>query len=235
MSSSFPPLAQVQWPKTYRIIRSVFPPIDLFEDIADPADWELIARAEAKTNPRLAESIGSLDQVPVERRISGPGASLVMAPFVHCSPDRPSRFSDGGYGVYYAGDQPEVALFETMHHHGRLMARTAEPPGWTSGFRELIGSIDAQLHDVRGSGHNAMLNRDSYAEPQALAKELRHANADGIVYPSIWYAGGQCVAIFWPDVVTVPLQGRHFTYHWNGHQVDYIKDLTSRDVFAVEL
>ncbi|MGY9056570.1 MAG: RES domain-containing protein, partial [Alphaproteobacteria bacterium] len=33
----------------------------------------------------------------------------------------------------------------------------------------------------------------------------------------------------------VPLRGRHFTYHWNGHQVDYIKDLTSRDVFAVEL
>ena len=32
------PLAQVDWPGAVRIIRSLFPPIDLFEDIADPAE-----------------------------------------------------------------------------------------------------------------------------------------------------------------------------------------------------
>ena len=38
----------------------MYPPIDLFEDIADPADWELIAAAEAKTNPRVREEIGAI-------------------------------------------------------------------------------------------------------------------------------------------------------------------------------
>ncbi len=38
-----------------RIIRSLYPPIDLFENIADPADWPLRTSAEPKTNPLLME------------------------------------------------------------------------------------------------------------------------------------------------------------------------------------
>ena len=71
-----------------------------------------------------------------------------MAPFVHTSLDRPSRFTDGSFGVYYAGDCLEVALFETIHHHQKFMAATDEPAGWTSDFRELVGSVDADLHDI---------------------------------------------------------------------------------------
>ncbi len=96
------PVRRVTWPRTVRIIRSIHPPIDLFEDIADPADWEALASAEAKFNPRIRDSIGDLSKVPVARRVTGPGASWVMAPFVHCSPLRPGRFSDGSYGLYYA-------------------------------------------------------------------------------------------------------------------------------------
>ena len=71
----------LEWKGAVRIIRSLFPPIDLFEDIADPADWPLLIAAEQKTNPRLMETIGHLDLVPSERRVSGPGASWLMAPF----------------------------------------------------------------------------------------------------------------------------------------------------------
>jgi hypothetical protein len=67
------PISQIRWHGAVRIIRSVFPPIDLFEDIADPADWPLIISAEQKTNPRLMETIGNIDLVPKERRIAGPG------------------------------------------------------------------------------------------------------------------------------------------------------------------
>jgi hypothetical protein len=54
-----------------QIVRSIYPPIDLFEDIADPADWPLLISAEQKINPRLMENIGNLDLVPVGRRIGG--------------------------------------------------------------------------------------------------------------------------------------------------------------------
>ena len=66
------PVSKVRWRSSVRIIRSIFPPIDLFEDIADPADWPLIISAEQKTNPRLMETIGNLDLVPEKRRVAGP-------------------------------------------------------------------------------------------------------------------------------------------------------------------
>ena len=148
---SDPAVIDVAWPGAVRIIRSRFPPIDLFEDIADPRDWPLIIAAEMKTNPRLAQSVGSLDLVPPDRRVSGQGASYLMAPFTHVSTDRPTQFSDGSFGVLYAGDSFEVALAETIFHHGRFMAATNEPAGWTSQFRELVLTVDARLHDLRGS------------------------------------------------------------------------------------
>jgi hypothetical protein len=38
------PVRRVAWSRTVRIIRTIHPPIDLFEDIADPADWAALAR-----------------------------------------------------------------------------------------------------------------------------------------------------------------------------------------------
>ena len=112
---------RVTWPRTVRIIRSIYPPIALFEDIADPADWEAVASAEAKFNPRIRDSIGDLSKVPVARRVTGPGASWVMAPFVHCSPLRPGRFSDGSFGLYYAGDRTEVAIADEVASAAELV------------------------------------------------------------------------------------------------------------------
>ena len=139
------PVVEVEWRGAVRIIRSIFPPIDLFEDIADPRDWEALAAVEEKTNPRVRGVIGDLAKVPKHRRVGGPNASYLMAPFVHCSPLRPGRFTDGSYGLYYAGDSEDVAIAETIHHHQRFMAATREAPGWTSDFRVLVGAVDADL------------------------------------------------------------------------------------------
>src|SRR5947209_18275308 len=91
---------RLRWTPGYRIIRTIYPPVDLFEDIADPADWELLASAEAKLNPRIRDEVGTLALVPPDRRIAGPTASIAMGAFTHVSLDRPSRFSDGSYGVW---------------------------------------------------------------------------------------------------------------------------------------
>ena len=136
------PVIDVNWRGAVRIIRSAFPPIDLFEDIADPADWPLLISAEQKTNPRLMENLGNLDLVPPRRRVGGPGATYLMAPFTHVSRDRPSRFSEGRFGVLYVADVFETALHETMFHHAKFMARTREPAGWTSQFREIVLDIE---------------------------------------------------------------------------------------------
>ncbi len=229
------PTAKVEWRGAVRIIRSVYPPIDLFEDIADPADWPLLISAEQKTNPRLMDTIGNIDLVPPERRVGGPGASYLMASFTHVSTDRPSRFSDGSYGVLYVGNQFEVALLETTHHHARFMAQTNESPGWASQFREIVLTVEASLHDLRGGdpAHAPALDADSYSESQPLASRLRGSRSDGIVYPSIRHAGGECIGLFYPDLASGPIQGRHLDYHWDGNRVDLYRDASSGAVIRI--
>ncbi|RDJ20576.1 RES domain-containing protein [Bosea caraganae] len=229
------PVAEIEWRGAVRIIRSLFPPIDLFEDIADPADWPLILAAEQKTNPRLMETIGNLDLVPAERRVSGSGASWLMAPFTHVSPDRPSRFSAGGFGVLYAGKAFEVALFETVHHHGGFMAATKEAPGWTSQFREIVLDVSARLHDLRGEsvGASPLLQQQDYSASQALGAQLRAAGSEGVAYPSVRCVGGECVGLFYPDCASHPVQGRHLDYHWDGARVDLYRDLSSGEVYRI--
>jgi hypothetical protein len=224
-------LAHVTWPRTWRIIRSIYPPIDLFEDIADPRDWEALAAVEAKTNPRVRDEVGDLGKVPPARRVTGPGASLVMAPFVHCSPDRPGRFTDGSYGLYYAGDREQVALAESIHHHQIFMAATDEPAGWTSDFRVLIGAVDRALHDVNGLP--GVRHPTDYAPSQKVGAALRAAGSDGVVWNSVRLPEGRCIGVFWPDVVPIPVQGSHFCYHWNGNRVDYVKRYDSAEVWSV--
>jgi hypothetical protein len=227
------PLRSIVWKGAVRIIRSIHPPVDLFEDIADPADWPLLIAAEQKTNPRLMESIGNLDLVPPERRVSGAGASYLMSPFTHVSPDRPSRFSDGSYGVLYAGNVFEVALFETIHHHARFMRQTQEQPGWTSQFREILLDVTANLHDLTPSDSAALsaLAPDDYSQSQRLGHDMRASGSDGIVYPSVRYGDGLCVALFYPDCASKPVQGRHLDYHWNGSRVDLVRDAGTGEVF----
>ena len=229
------PVADVEWRGAVRIIRSIFPPIDLFEDIADPADWPLLIAAEQKTNPRLMETIGNLDLVPADRRVSGPGASWLMAPFTHVSPDRPSRFSDGSFGVLYVGDRFEVALLETIHHHARFMLATAQPPGWTSQFREIVLEVDAELHDIRPLGAEAapVLDPVDYTASQALGIGLRALGSAGIAYPSVRCPGGECAGLFYPDGASHPVQGRHLDYHWNGERVDLYRDRSAGEVYRI--
>tara|TARA_Y100000588_G_scaffold386790_1_gene483092 strand:- start:733 stop:1428 length:696 start_codon:yes stop_codon:yes gene_type:complete len=224
---------RIVWPQTHRIIRSRFPPIDLFEDIADPADWEAIASAEAKLNPRVIADIGDLSLVPEDRRVSGPGASWAMAPFVHVSTDRPSRFSDGTFGLYYAGDTLEVALFETAHHHARFMGKTNETPGWTSDFRQLIGSLDAELVDIASlSDAKLILDANNWHHGQQHGRDWRDQGFEGCVYPSVRSPEGRCVGVFWPDICGIPVQGKHFSYEWDGQKVSRIRDLETSEIFT---
>lgn len=222
---------RIVWPKSYRIIRSIYPPIDLFEDIADPTDWEALGSAEAKSDPRVTLQIGDLALVPVERRVSGPGASYVMAPFVHVSTDRPGRFTDGSYGVYSAGDSEEVAIREVAHHHARAMRATAEAGGWTSQFRLLVGSLDARLDDV--SEIVAALRPDDYSESQKLGRSLRAAGSNGVLYPSVRCTGGSCVGLFWPDVPSIPGQGDHHDFHWDGANVDRVRNCRTGVIYGL--
>jgi hypothetical protein len=207
----------LHWASGYRIIRTIYPPVDLFEDIADPADWELLAAAEAKLNPRIRDEVGNLALVPVHHRIAGPTASIAMGAFTHVSLDRPSRFSDGSYGVWYCGDRVEVALAETAHHFQRFMRATLEPPA-DADFRLLTCAAGGRV----ALSPAACLAPDDWAPGQMFGRQVRAKGLDSVLYPSVRYPAGQAAAIFWPNCLTLPItQNQQFRYRWNGDRMTH--------------
>jgi hypothetical protein len=181
------------------------------------------------------ENLGNLDLVPTERRVGGQGASYLMAPFTHVSPDRPTRFSAGKFGILYAARRFDTALLETRYHHARFLRRTAEAPGWVSQFREIVLEVRASLGDLRAiaSKAKAELAPDDYKASQNLGSELKALGSNGLVYPSIRDAGGECVALFFPDCASNAMQGRHLDYHWNGQSIDFYRDAGAGNVFKI--
>ena len=215
MSIDVPSTKRIRWSHAYRIVPSRFPPVGVYDRIADPADLDAVFAIEALTNSRLREEAGALKQVPPARRISGPGSTPVMAAFTHLNPEG-SRFSDGSWGVFYAAHSVATAVEETVYHREQFLAATAEP-ACDIEMRCYRTSIAGKLHDLRGGWPEAQ-DPDSYVASVVLAKQLRKAGSDGIVYNSARHAG-ECVAIFYPDLVAPCVQSEHMIYRWNGEHI----------------
>jgi len=210
-----PPVTALDWPHQYRIIPSEYPPINFFEQLVDPELMEELYYLESLTNDRLRDEAGDIALVPAEDRITGPGTSPVMAAFTHTSPDCPSRFSDGSYGVYYASKTLETAIEETKYHRARFLAYTNEDAGEIS-MRVYIGKVIKPMHDVRGDSFEQLHNPEDWKASQALGQEMKAINSWGIVYRSVRDTGGECIAALRPPAVSIPKQGAHLSYVWDG-------------------
>jgi hypothetical protein len=211
-----PPEKRIRWSHAYRIVPSRFPPVGVFDRIADPAELDALFAIEALTNPRLRQQLGALSLVPVSRRISGPGSTPVMAAFTHLNPQG-SRFSDGSWGVFYAAHGVPTAVEETVFHR-QLFLRATHEPALDLQMRCYRTAVASKLHDLRG-GWPAAHDPDSYVASQALARTLRDGGSNGIVYDSVRHRGGECVAAFYPDVVAPCVQAQHFIYRWDGERI----------------
>jgi RES domain len=225
-----PATTRITWPQAWRVIAARHPPIDLFERVsANPAVWEVLIELEQLVNPRVRDTVGEIRLVPPTRRVSGPNASWVMAPFTHLNP-KGSRFSNGSYGVYYAANRLSTAIAETAWHFARF-ARDSQDPARREDMRVLVGAVANAFHDIDGLPsirRAAILDPDSYVASQELGRDLRAGGSNGVVYSSVRERGGHCIGAFWPDVVSIPVQERHLKYEWDGSRMsryfDYAED-----------
>lgn len=213
-----PPLAAVVWRPSHRIVPSIFPPRGLFDAVADPADLDAVFALEALTNDRLREQLGHLRRIPPERRVSGPGTTPVMSAFTHVHPDG-GRFSTAKFGAYYAARELPTAIAETVYHRERFLRASNEAPIDLQ-MRSYLGNIRADLHDVRGGDWPRLHDPHSYAISQAFATRLRDKGSEGIVFDSVRKPGGQCVALFYPDLIGPVKQGPHLLYRWDGARIE---------------
>lgn len=215
------PVTPTVWRPCHRLIPSRYPTVGLFDAIADPADLEVVFAVQALTNPRIRDEIGQLQLVAAEERVSGAGSTVVMAAFTHLNAEG-SRFSDGGYGVYYAAQALDTAIAEVSHHRAVFLARTREP-AIDVDMRVITANLDAPLHDLRelGKAGAALLDPDRYGAPQALGRRLREGGSWGVQFPSVRHRGGLCVGVFRPKALRNARAGAHLALHWDGQRITH--------------
>jgi hypothetical protein len=82
------------------------------------------------------------------------------------------------------------------------------------------------LHDIRG-GWKAEHDPDNYTASRKLGSKLRSDDSNGIVYDSVRCKGGECVALFHPDLASPCVQGKHLIYRWDGERIAQILEVSA--------
>ncbi|WP_320822552.1 RES family NAD+ phosphorylase [Reinekea sp.] len=203
--------------KLHRLVPSRFPAINLFEFARNAAELERLAIIDGYTNARLRNEIGEINRVPAQQQRFGCGYSAIMAAFTHIG--HPSRFSNGSYGVYYAGKTINTALAEVSYHRARFMAASQEVPSALA-MREYISRFVARVRSISidATSHPQCLHPDPdrYGPAQEFGTSQRAADEMAIHYPSLRHNRGECFAVLRPDALQPALQGGHYELLWDG-------------------
>jgi hypothetical protein len=218
---------RVRWQQACRIVPTRYPAVNLFDRVADAADFEALYALEAMTNERSRDELGQIERVPAADRIYGPGSGPIMAAFTHVNL-LGSRFSAGDHGVFYAARERATAVAETRYHHGRFLAATQQGPSHLP-MRLYTVAIDARLHDLRpaGSVDEAVYHPDDYGAARALGAQLHRAGSAGVAYRSVRHERGQCVGLFKPRGASRCLHAAYLLYAWDGERFGDVYEKTA--------
>ncbi|MCU0648441.1 MAG: RES family NAD+ phosphorylase [Gemmatimonadaceae bacterium] len=205
--------------QTVRLVPSQFPPVGVFDTVATAEDAIAAMRLEGLTNDRLTVPLARAGLLPREEWLVGtPGATTVMAAFLHAAPDG-GRFTSGALGAWYAALERPTAIAETVYHQTRrIAASTALAFRARITMREWRSGVRGALVDLRGlrAAHPDWYAPEDYTTSQRFGEAQRAAGETGLVYESVRRAGGSCVVVYRPRAVTRVQQGRHYEYVWSG-------------------
>ncbi|MCY1408978.1 RES domain protein [compost metagenome] len=204
--------------QAYRLVNSKFPPIALFDDVADADEFEALYQIQALTNPRLQNEAGRLELIPRGEIPFGiVGCSYATAPFTHVNPAG-SRFSDGSFGVLYLADTLETALAEVQHHQNLYWSNVQGLNYERFIFRGLsCNFVDTGMLDAtRIAITNPIYDCDDYTHARRLGRSIKEAGNPGLRYCSVRVQGHHCWALMTPRPVSSILQTAHYEMVWNG-------------------
>jgi hypothetical protein len=216
---------------THRLVASRYPTVGVFDDLTTDKDELAMAfLLESVTNDRLAVLSRRLPLLPPEELVQGPGASMVMAAFLHAD-EAGGRFTDGRLGAWYASLDVATAIAETVHHSTRRLRLSNGAFPSTIQMRELVAGIDCALIDLRGrqSERADLYDRNDYGASRTFGIRLRWPrqgpDENGIAYDSVRHTGGTSVCIYRPSLVILPVvQAEHYQYRWDASgQVTVLK------------
>ncbi len=204
----------------YRLVNGKYPPIHIFDDVADQADFDALYAVQALTNPRLQQQVGNLNLVPEDQRPWGiPGCNYALGPFVHLSPAG-SRFSDGSFGVYYCADHIHTAIAETRYHQERYFRNVEGLKYDRIVMRGLKTEFSATLVDIHPADrHPRWHQADEYGPARQLGGTLREHRESGLCYESVRAPGQLCYALLSPGLITAVVPTSHYEYVWDGEKI----------------
>ena len=220
------PVRRIRWQPACRIVPTRHPSVFLFDRVADQGDFEALYALESLTNDRVRDEVGRIELVAPQDRLLGPGSGPIMAAFTHLNPQG-SRFSDGSYGVFYAGKERATAIAETRYHHGRFLAATGEGSMHLP-MRLYHVDIDAKLHDLRLDGvvDPRINDPESYEVSRQVGATLRANGSNGVAYRSVRQPGGQCAGLFKPKAARNCVHAAYLLYAWDGTRFSGVYEQT---------
>ena len=196
------------FPTTFRAVPSRYPPVQAFETVAASDDLEAVMALEGWTNDRLVHH--RLHRLPRDQWVMGrPNASVVMAAFLHASPEG-ARFNDADLGAWYAGLAETTAIKEVVHHLRREVIRSHRPD-IPSHYRLYQARLDGTYVDLQGARATtpALYRPDDYAASQQFGATVRRSARAGIAYDSLRDPTGTNVVAFRPNTVQDVTQTTH--------------------------
>ena len=205
--------------QAWRLVNSKFPPIAIFDDVADADEFDVLYQIQALTNPRLKNEVGHLELIPrAEIPFGIPGCSYATAPFTHVNPAG-SRFSDGRFGVLYLADSIDAALAEVQHHQSLYWSKVRNLNYERFVFRGLSCSfVDAAMKDATSIPMTDPLYApDDYTDSHRFGRAIKDAGCPGLRYHSVRMPGSHCWALMTPRPVLSIIQTAHYEMVWNRH------------------
>ncbi|OUS06349.1 hypothetical protein A9Q81_03400 [Gammaproteobacteria bacterium 42_54_T18] len=138
------------------------------------------------------------------------------------------------FGVYYAAENIETAIKETMHHLTSFLSATKEGDTELT-MRNYVTRVKQQLIDITSEAYIDHHHPDKYTVAQSFAKQARDVDEWGILYNSVRNAGCKNIAVLRPPAIDLNVQGCHYRYQWSGLKQAFtsyfqISDLTTLDI-----
>ena len=204
---------------THRLIPARFSddPIAVLGIIAeDDADLAALARLESLTDEQVLAENDLLPDIGVQELVFGvPHARVINGAFTHANPFG-SRFNGPTRGAWYAGFEIETSRAEIAFHRTVHLAEIGQFQDEAI-YVDYLADFGGEFHDLRkASAFAVCLDPDSYVQSQTLAERLLPAGSLGILYPSVRYADGTCLACFRPAMVSNVRTGLKYRFIWTG-------------------
>ena len=118
----------------------------------------------------------------------------------------------------YGKDATDTAKAEVAWHLTRELRATGIYENITA-YRELLAGFVSRFHDLGEGAGEAVFSEDpAEADPagQALARDILANGGNGVLYSSVRYEGGRCLAALRPNLVQNLREGETWVFRWAG-------------------